>query len=210
MSKKYKIILTIIVVIITLAVALLIYFKFFHKAKDEITPKVISNVVDNIEKFGYTLDERDSNLMKEEYNKLKDILGQDEIDYNEYANSLAKLFVIDLYTIDNKINKYDVGSLEYIFETEQEKFKTKVMDTLYELVKDSTSIKRNQELPIVSSINVVENTLGEYELNGSKIDAYNIKLEWDYVKDLGYDKQATVTIVRQEDKLYVIEYNPEK
>ena len=84
------------------------------------------------------------------------------------------------------------------------------MDTLYELVKDSTSIKRNQELPIVSSINVVETTLGEYELNGSKIDAYNIKLEWDYVKDLGYDKQATVTIVRQEDKLYVIEYNPEK
>ncbi len=210
MQKKYKIILSIIGIILVLLIALGIYIFFFKKDEEQPKIKNENNVVSKIDNYNYTLDDRDSKLMQDEFKKLNDILSASEIDYSAYAESLAKLFVIDLYTIDNKINKYDVGSLEYLFESEQEKFKTKVMDTLYELVEDDSYKTRDQELPQVSSINVVDNQLGQYDLKGSKIDAYIINLEWNYVKDLGYDNKATIYIVNQDNKLYVIEYIPSK
>ena len=50
-----------------------------------------------IPKYGYTLDRNNTVLMKENFNELKDILTSDKVDYDKYALTLAKLFIIDLY-----------------------------------------------------------------------------------------------------------------
>ena len=141
--------------------------------------------------------------MKENFKELKDILANDNINYEDYAKTLAKLFIIDLCTIDNKKSMYDVGSLEYVYD--KENFKTRCQNTLYKGLNDK-STRKNNEYPIVESINIDSFENGEFTYNDNKYESYEITLSWDYKKDLGYDKKGKVTIIKIEDKLYVVSY----
>ena len=147
--------------------------------------------------------EIDVDLMKDNFKELKDILANDNINYEDYAKTLAKLFIIDLYTIDNKKSMYDVGSLEYVYD--KENFKTRCQNTLYKGLNDKSTRKYN-EYPIVESINIDSFENGEFTYNDNKYESYEITLSWDYKKDLGYDKKGKVTIIKIEDKLYVVSY----
>lgn len=201
MKKKYKLQLRVLILLIILIIALICFKTFKKETKNNV------KVVDSIDNYGYTLDQRDSKLMKDTYKKLKEILNEKEIDYDKYAEELAKLFVIDLFTINNKINKYDVGSLEYVYPDNVENFKTNVEDTIYKIVEDNTKGKRKQELSIVSSVNIEEETNGEYELSDVQNKSYIVKLKWTYEKDMGYDSNATITLIEKDNKLYVVEYS---
>ena len=201
MKKKYKLQLRVLILLIILIIALICFKTFKKETKNNV------KVVDSIDNYGYTLDQRDSKLMKDTYKKLEEILNEKEIDYDTYAEELAKLFVIDLFTINNKINKYDVGSLEYVYPDNVENFKTNVEDTIYKIVEDNTKGKRKQELPIVSSVNIEEETNGEYELFDVQNKSYIVKLKWTYEKDMGYDSNAIITLIEKDNKLYVVEYS---
>mgnify|MGYP004624117443 FL=1 len=201
MKKKYKLQLRVLILLIILIIALICFKTFKKETKNNV------KVVDSIDNYGYTLDQRDSKLMKDTYKKLKEILNEKEIDYDKYAEELAKLFVIDLFTINNKINKYDVGSLEYVYPDNVENFKTNVEDTIYKIVEDNTKGKRKQELPIVSSVSIEEETNGEYELSDVQNKSYIVKLKWTYEKDMGYDSNAIITLIEKDNKLYVVEYS---
>lgn len=203
MKKKYKRLIILFVVIALLAIGCFLIFKMLKK--DDVQENV--NVVDSISEYGYNLDDRDTELMKSTYEELKNILNSDEIDYEKYADTLARLFVIDLFTMNNKINKYDVGGTEYVYPDAIENFKLNVEDTIYKNMENNSSGKRKQNLPEVSSIDVLSTEVGEYTIGETDtFDAYIVDLAWEYVSDLGYDDNATVTLVKMEDKLYVVEY----
>lgn len=202
MKKKYKKILKLIILIIII-IAILIFSKiFFGKEKVKNNVKVIDSIVD----FSYTLDERDTKLMKDTYEELKKVLKEKDINYEEYAKVLSKLFVIDLFTMENKINKYDIACLEYVYPDNLNNFKLNVEDTLYKLLEDNTYGKRKQNLPIVSKVEVTNIEKSSYTINEENVDSYVVNLNWEYVTDLGYDKSATLTLVKKENKLYVVEY----
>lgn len=201
MKKKYKLPLILIVMLI-LIIAILIGFKFMFKDDKKTEVKV----VDSIKEFGYTLDKRDSKLMKNTYEELKKVLNETEIDNEEYAKVLAKLFVIDLFTMDNKLNKYDVGATEYVYPDNLENFKLNVENTIYKTVESKTSNSRGK-LPIVSSVNVDTVKNGEFNIGEETKKSYIVNLTWEYEEDLGYDKSATITFVQVDKYLYVVEYN---
>ena len=203
MKKKYKRILIIILIVVLLAIISFVIYKILLNNKTE---EEVVNVVDSISEYGYNLDDRDTELMKSVYEELKNILNSDEIDYELYANTLAKLFVIDLFTMDNKINKYDVGSTEYVYPDALENFKLNVEDTLYKHMENNSSGKRKQELPEVSSIEVLSTETGEYTIEENSFDSYIVNLSWQYVSDLGYDNNALITLINLDNKLYVVEY----
>lgn len=203
MKKKYKRILIIILIVVLLAIISFVIYKILLNNKTE---EEVVNVVDSISEYGYNLDDRDTELMKSTYEELKNILNSDEIDYELYANTLAKLFVIDLFTMDNKINKYDVGSTEYVYPDALENFKLNVEDTLYKHMENNSSGKRKQELPEVSSIEVLSNETDEYTIGENSFDSYIVNLSWQYVSDLGYDNNALITLINLDNKLYVVEY----
>jgi len=206
MSKKYKIPLIILVLLIFICVGLLIFKKFVYD-KEETKPTVTSSVVDSMKSYGYSLDDRDTKIYKDTYYELKEILDSEEIDYKKYGEKVASLFVMDLFTISNKINKYDVGGLDFLYEEEKEMFKNKVIDTLYKDVEDNSYDTRKQSLPCVSSIEIANSKEITYELNkDKKIDAYEYNLEIEYEKDLAYDKKATVIVVKDDNKMYVVKY----
>lgn len=207
--KKNKIwIITISLVILFSILGYLAYNIFFKKEakKDETSNE--TNITE-INGYGVTLTNNDTALYKTEFEMLKANLESENIDYQEYAKSIAKLYIIDLYTINNKVNKYDVGGLEFVYEGAKDNYVTNVTDTLYKYVEDNSKNKRKQELPVVSSINVESINEATYKVNSENItyNAYKIKVTWDYEKDLGYDKTAEVIIINKDNHLYVVEEN---
>lgn len=192
-------------IFIVIAILLIISFLVYKLLKNNNTNDNIK-VVDSIEKYGYNLDDRDSALMKSKYEELKKVLNSDEIDYEEYAKILAELFIIDLFTLNNKINKYDVGSAEYVYPDSIENFKLNVEDTIYKHMENNSDGKRKQDLPEVSGSNITAINTGEFLIDDENYDSFIVELNWDYVKDLGYDDNATITLINLDNKLYVVEY----
>lgn len=201
MKKKYKTLLIIIVICIIIIIGLLV----IKNMKNEGVKNNVK-VVDSIVDFSYTLDERDTSLMKENYKELKKLLKEKDINYEEYSQIIAKLFIIDLFTMDNKINKYDVGSLEYVYPETIDNFKLNIEDTIYKSMEDNTYDKRVQELPIVKSIEVIDTKTSTFKINEEELDSFIVTLNWEYEKDLGYDKEATITLIKENKKVYVVEY----
>ena len=207
MRKKYKVGMMLIAILIIL-VSMIGISKIFLKKDTESKPKVETKIISNIEKYGYTLDDRDTKYMKETFKELESILNIDEINKEEYAKVLSKLFIIDFYTLGNKINKYDVGSLEYILNDKVEMFKNKAMDTIYSDIIDNTYKDRVQELPEITNVEILEIKKSKFELNKEEKESYKITLKFSYKKDLGYDKEGTLHIIENNNKLEVALYNP--
>ncbi len=198
-----KIIFVVILVLIGIGVA---FCCFWKKEEKETTTNTIE-VVDRISGYNYQLEDRDTKLYKERFSKLKKNLESDEINYQEYARTIAELFIIDLYTIDNKISKYDIGALEFIYEEEKEKFQNKVMDTLYKLVEDNSNNTRKQELPVVKDVEIIASEESTYEINNRTFPSYKITATVSYEKDLGYDNNVIVTLVKEENKVVVVNFS---
>ena len=143
-----------------------------------------------------------------EFKKLEEVISQEEINYEEYAKAIAKLFVIDFYTLNNKINKYDVGSLEYILSDKKDMFKNKAMDTIYGDIIDNTYKDRVQDLPEVTAVEIINYEVTEITLNKNKVESYKLTMKYTYKKDLGYDKEGTIYLVKNNNKLEIALYNP--
>ena len=208
MKKKTKIIIIIIALVLILAlIGILVVKKLNVKIPEP--PKQIE-VIDNVTNYEYALEDRDYDIYKENFTKLKDILNEEEIDYQSYSEYIAKLFLIDLYTIENKISKYDVGGVDFIYPDDQEKFKNKVIDTLYKLVMDNSTSTRKQELPKVSNV-IIENTKETtYELAGKNVASFEITASIEYEKDLGYDKNVKLVTAILDKHAYVVNLSPIK
>ncbi len=164
MRKRYKIWLTIIVILLIFTIGIGV-LKLFIGSDNNKKPQNVTSIITSIDEFGYTLDDRDTDYMKTEFKKLEEVISQEEINYEEYAKAIAKLFVIDFYTLNNKINKYDVGSLEYILSDKKDMFKNKAMDTIYGDIIDNTYKDRVQDLPEVTAVEIINYEVTEITLN---------------------------------------------
>lgn len=207
MRKGYKIWLTIIVILLIFTIGIGV-LKLFIGSDNNKKPQNVTSIITSIDEFGYTLDDRDTDYMKTEFKKLEEVISQEEINYEEYAKAIAKLFVIDFYTLNNKINKYDVGSLEYILSDKKDMFKNKAMDTIYGDIIDNTYKDRVQDLPEVTAVEIINYEVTEITLNKNKVESYKLTMKYTYKKDLGYDKEGTIYLVKNNNKLEVALYNP--
>lgn len=209
-SKKKKIIIIVIIVILLLAVGGFFGYHYF-KNKNTETPTNTIEVLDSITGYDYHLEDRDGELYKETFFKLKDLLEKSStIDDKLYEEYLATLFLVDFYTLENKISKYDVGSLDFLYPEEKEKFQKKAMDTMYKLVLDNATNTRKQELPIVTKVELDKIESTEYKKGNQTLPGYLITATLTYQKDLGYDKNVKLTLVKEENKLYVVNLTSEE
>ena len=122
--------------------------------------------------------------------------------------SVAKLFIIDFYTLDNKLSKNDIGGTDFIKESMRDNFIEEARSTFYKYV-EVKSNKRTQKLPVVSEIieAYVENTSFKYNDKTIDENAYKVTISWDYKEDLGYETEAKMILVNENNKLYIIEMN---
>ena len=201
MSKKKKVIIIIILIII-LAAGGFVAYRIINPSQTKVKE---TKKLDKIKGFDYHLEDRDTKLYKDEFNKLKKNLESNDINYDEYAKSIAKMFIIDLYTIDNKINKYDVGGLEFVHPDARENYELNVKDTIYKYVNNDSN--RDQELPVVSKITIDDfDNEAKFKIKDEdEEDAYEISLSWEYEQDDDYDNEAVIKIVKKDKYLYVVE-----
>ena len=193
MFKKSKAILLVLISLAFISMFLYFIFTFIVKKNDVF-------LVNEIKEYNYICKSTASNLYKEKFNELSDIL-KEEVDYELYAKKIVELFVIDFYTLDNKDNKNDIGGLQYIYDDIKENFIINATNTIYKYLKTNIFGNRNQELPIVNKIISVESELTEY----NEYEAYVIKIKWDYLKDLQYEDEGKFTVINKDNKMYIIE-----
>lgn len=189
-SSKY--ITFFLILVIVLGSASYAIYKLVIEEPVEVKKVIVKN---KIEGWDYTLDDRDTEIMKVEFEKLKNVLTMSEIDYSEYATRVSKLYIIDLYTLNNKLSSYDIPCLEYVIPSYKEDFENKIMNTLYKSIINNSNGKRTQKLPEVKSVEVIE--MNEIETG------YEVKLSWEYIEDLGYDQESTLYLVKEGKKLYI-------
>ena len=180
--KKKKIGLVILVLVLLYSIGG-IYYNITHR--DSVDNSVKS--IDMIDKYGYVLKSNATNLQKELFNELKTILNNDNINDDAYAKIISKMFVTDLYTLSNKVNKYDV------------------QDTLYKYLEDNSDGKRSQILPMVVSVSADEISDTKYKIGDNESDAKKVSLTISYNEDLGYDTKVTLILIKSDGKYYVVE-----
>lgn len=198
--KKKKIGLVILVLVLLYSIGG-IYYNITHR--DSVDNNVKS--IDMIDKYGYVLKSNATNLQKELFNELKTILNNDNINDDAYAKTISKMFVTDLYTLSNKVNKYDVGGTEYVLESGRDNFKVNVQDTLYKYLEDNSDGKRSQILPMVVSVSADEIRDTKYKIGDNESDAKKVSLTISYNEDLGYDTKVTLILIKSDGKYYVVE-----
>lgn len=206
-GKGKKILIALLIIILIAGAGFGVYKIFFDKDGKKSAVEV--KVLDSLDDYGYTLSDKDTDLFKDEYNVLKDLLNEKEIDDEKYATQVAKLFVIDLYTINTKVNKLDIGGSEYYYLDKVTMFEKKVMDTLYYHLEDNTYGDREQELPEVKKIEVLSIEETEYKIGEKEKDAYLVQVEWEYVEDMGYDTEASIVLCKENGvRISVVDFQP--
>ena len=198
-------------VIIIVVISLIGYgaYKLILDNEENSVPKTLKKNEVVISGYGIFIDDSDTDLYREEFNALRENLEGNNIDYDEYAASIARMFVIDLYTIKNKINKYDIGGVDFVYNKALDNYKDNVTDTIYKYVEDNTNGDRTQQLPVVKTVTVnnVEKSKYKIESEGKEYNSYKFKLSWSYSIDLGYDNTGEVIVINKDNKMYVVEKN---
>lgn len=151
-------------------------------------------------KYGYIQYSRDTKLYKDVFNDLKNELNKEVIDYKKYAENISKLFIIDLYTLNNKNSKEDVGGVQYLKEELKENFILNASNTMYKYVG-----REDVDLPEVSSIELINITESKYIIDKNEYNSFEVKLNWEYKKDLGYDKESKIIVIKDGEQLYIVE-----
>ena len=202
-----SVIFIIVVVIVVSLIGIGSYYILLNNDNKE--TKETNKSIDEITAYNLRLNENDSEEFKNEFNNLKSILESSEIDKDKYAESVAKLFVIDLYTMDTKTNKYDVGGSELVLPVFKDNYTLNVTNTIYNYLEDNTDGKRNQNLPHVRKVDVIKNDTKEYTISGDNTpyNAYVFNMKLSYKYDLGYDSEVEVIVVYKDNFMYVAEKN---
>lgn len=203
-KNKNKVIIGLIIIIFIALLGIASYFVYdkYIKSNDENEVKVIKE----ISKYNYKLLENKTQLYKDEFETLDEILNSEEINYDEYAKQVAKMFIIDFYTLSNKESKNDIGGTEYIKESMRDNFIEEARSTFYKYL-EVKSENRTQKLPEVSIIEnvLVEKTSFTYSDKTTADNAYKVTISWNYIEDLGYEKEAKMILVKENEKLYIVE-----
>ncbi len=199
MKKLHKGMLITIFILMLIAMVIAIFYFVFNSNREVMEVEVI----DSIEGYDYSLSNLDSDYYRDEFYNLKDILSTDT-NRESYIKQVAKLFIIDLYTLDTKINKYDVGGIDFYHKDKVSMFNSKVSDTFYNTIVDNTYGDREQDLPVVKDVIVGSYDVSEYLLGDTEVKSYIVTLNWSYESDMGYDTSSVVTIVDNDKKVEVV------
>lgn len=200
MNKK-NIILAVLILIICL-----ILFTFYINNKSSNKEVNEVKIVDNIEKYGYTLYDNKSSLYKEKFSELKEILNKEDFNEKEYAEKIAELFTIDFYDLNSKKTNTDIGGIDFIHKNAKDEFILAAKDTLYKYIESDVYGGRNQKLPEITT--VVVSSIENVSFKSDKLSdekSYEIKVDITYKEDLEYPTSVTLTLIHDENKLYIVE-----
>lgn len=193
----------IIILILVLIVVVFVVWYFFFREKP-----IVVTVVSRIDDYNYYLDSNETRIYKKYYKELEEELEDNKVDEKKYAEIISKLFVIDFYTLTNKLTNQDIGGIQFIHSNLQNQFMTDASNTIYKYVKNNLSGSRRQKLPEVNKVEITNIEASKYENDNYQDDSsYQVSLKIGYVKDYNYPEEVTLTLIHEENKLVIVEVN---
>ena len=191
--KSWPLVVLFFVITIGILVYCVLDIKTSLKGKGKST-KV--QVLNEIKEYGYKLEETDNKYFKSLFNKLKKELEKEEINEEEYASLVSQLFITDFYSLDDAINKNDIGGRQFIYSDYEDTFVKLAKSTVYKYVENDTYGKRDQDLPTITKVEVTDIKQSTYKSDSGVTDssAYD---------DLGYPTVINLTLVHDDKKLSI-------
>ena len=204
LKKKVKRIILLVLFIAVAVVGFLIYQN--HSKKDEVKEV---KVINQIEKYGYSLKENKPAKYKEMFEELKEILEAETVDEEKYVSKISEMFVYDFYSLKDKTAKTDIGGVEFVYSGILENFLENAQDTYYKYIENNIYNDRKQNLPVVTDIKVDSVEQKEF-VYGEQTDpsAYTVKVTWDYTDNdsfNSYQKEAELVFIHDDIKLSLVE-----
>lgn len=201
LKKKVKVILIIAIILIVAGLGFLAY--------ESLQPKNVrtATVENEIEEYGYTLKSTRNDRYKEMFQELKDILSEDPVDEEAYLEQVSKMFIMDFYTLNDKLANTDVGGIDFVHTNAKTNFLEKAEDTVYKYVESDIYGTRDQELPEVTDVTVEKIENIEYTIGTDVTDdnAYQVEVSLKYKEDMDYPTKATLIFVHEDNKLSLVE-----
>ncbi len=201
LKKKVKVILIIAIILIVAGLGFLAY--------ESLQPKNVrtATVENEIEEYGYTLKSTRNDRYKEMFQELKDILSEDPVDEEAYLEQVSKMFIMDFYTLNDKLANTDVGGIDFVHTNAKTNFLEKAEDTVYKYVESDIYGTRVQELPEVTDVTVEKIENIEYTIGTDVTDdnAYQVEVSLKYKEDMDYPTKATLIFVHEDNKLSLVE-----
>lgn len=174
-----------------------VYNDFFNKSE-------VKKQLDSIGYYGYTLDSNDTPLYKTYFKELSSVLNEKEINFEEYAKSISKLFIVDVFTLNNKLGSTDIGGLDFIHKDLKDNFKENMGYNMYKNIEINLDGERTQKLPIVKSVTIDDVFNTKYTYNDNSYDAYIVSASISYEEDMGYQNSIKLTIINDNKILYIV------
>lgn len=203
-KKKYKIIGIIIILLILIILGLIIWFSI---DKDNNVDNTKPQIKDNMENYDYYLNDNTTDYYESLYKELKVILNEETIDDSKFASAIAKLFITDVFTLDNKITSNDIGGLQFIHSDFKDDFISIAKTSLYSNVESNIYGDRKQELPIVSNVEITKITSSTFKYKNVSNDSYDVSATITYEKDLGYPTNYKLTLIKNNNHWQVVSGN---
>lgn len=203
LKKKVKRFLIIFLIIIVAAVGGFAFYKMTNNSKTTVKKATVLN---EIKEYGYTLKSNKSKAYKTEFANLATILEKEEVDEEAYLKSITKLFILDFYTLSDKVANTDVGGVDFIHTDARTNFLEKAEDTIYKYVENNMYGERSQTLPTVKAVTIEDIQNVSFTLNKeTDTKAYQVTVSWTYTEENDYQNKATLTFAHEGKKLSLVE-----
>ena len=203
LKKKVKRFLIILLIVIVAAVGGFVFYEMTNTSKVTIKKATVLN---EIKEYGYTLKSNKSKAYKKEFANLATILNSDSVDEEAYLKSITKLFILDFYTLSDKVANTDVGGVDFIHTDAKTNFLEKAEDTNYKYVENNMYGGRRQSLPTVQDVTVEDIQNVSFTLNKeTDTNAYQVTVSWTYTEENDYQNKATLTFAHEGKKLSLVE-----
>lgn len=203
LKKKVKRFLIILLIVIVAAVGGFVFYEMTNTSKVTIKKATVLN---EIKEYGYTLKSNKSKAYKKEFANLATILNSDSVDEEAYLKSITKLFILDFYTLSDKVANTDVGGVDFIHTDAKTNFLEKAEDTIYKYVENNMYGGRRQSLPTVRDVTIEDIQNVSFTLNQeTDTNAYQVTVSWTYTEENDYQNKATLTFAHEGKKLSLVE-----
>lgn len=178
-------------------------FLFFYNSRAKL--QVVTTVAE-IDNYQYKMESNTTRIYKKYFKELEQELEDNKIDEENYASLVSKLFVIDYYTLNNKITNKNIGGVQFIHSNLRSSFIEKASNTMYKYIKSNLYGNRKQKLPEVNDVKIKSIKQISYKNNNYQDNSgYQVEVNINYVTDYDYPKEVTLTLIHEENKLVIVE-----
>lgn len=176
---------------------------FYFITRDKLQ---VVTVVSEIDSYNYTLESNATRIYKKYYKELEKELEDNKIDEKNYASLISKLFVIDYYTLNNKVTNKNIGGVQFIHSNLKDRFISSASSTVYKYIESNLYGNRKQKLPEVNKIEIESIKEIKYKKDNYQDDSgYEVIVKVGYVNDYDYPEQVTLSIIHEDHKLVIVE-----